>query len=212
MLRGKCRSATRFPPARSFRPRLTADGDCTAGAVRSLRRLRVRRRSSPNPASCVDCPAVASARGSASATGAFSARARLQLNLGNGDLRGRQLNRAPARLEVAARVHAENVGTVRKLAQRVLAVAVGRGRGRRPANHRNHRAYDRAHCCRRAPGLRCCLPGNCCGRSGDPSREPARTQLEAPSTNAAIAAAGIHRIIIPRSTPARRPAPSTATQ
>src|SRR6188768_4088996 len=36
---------------------------------------------------------------------------------------------------------------------------------------------------------------------------PCAYAIGAPSTNATIAAAGIHRIIIPRSTPARRPAP-----
>ena len=67
----------------------------------------------------------------------------LELNGRRRTFLGAQLDRAAARLPVAARPHAQNIGTEWEIFQRVAAVAVGGRHRNGTAHHRDHGAGNR---------------------------------------------------------------------
>ena len=197
MLRGRCRSRQAVSPCSRRRPRIRGRWCTTAAVAATFAGCDASR---PKPASCVACTGVAAAIGLDRRAGIFRGAGELKLDFGNGNFCGGQLNRAPARLEIAARVHAENIGAV----QEDRAACTGRRdrSWRRPSFGRRPRPSHRRQGC-------------CCPSSTRPSMLPAGNALRleraslagvcayaagAPSTNVAIAAAGIHRVIIPRPT------------
>ena len=66
-----------------------------------------------------------------------------ELNFWNGKFFVGELNGAPARLPVAARVHAEHVRSERQLSECESTFAIGRGHGRCPSHDRDHRPGNR---------------------------------------------------------------------